>query len=701
MIFSEQPRQESNASAGLEAAAVGTVTDVVDPAGAGNGAGNGYSAYAPPMANAEAAPSESLDGWVFADRESVLNSSAAQVVTVGGQPEDMGSVDAALAQMLRVEAALAHPGVPAKVCKLDAVLSVIAPAAEATARAPLRLVAVLDKSGSMNGEKMRLVIETVKFMLQHLTERDALGLVAFDTSVQVLAPLTFCNAEGRSRLEAVISGVKAGSQTNLSGGLLRGLELHGDNVREPGSPFATKHQVTFGNRHELLSDEDPAIREDHSVPAGVKSNHKWTMELRTENSEDAALIEKVVYTLHSSFRNPIVEVFEAPYRLTRVGWGIFDVQAVVHFKDGRVSETLKHTLCFNEANSFRTKHLSVPVPPPALPVLAELEDDQAIVRSTFLFTDGVANVGIKDSSSLCKAVNAACAELGNKQCTISTFGFGSDHSEELLKNIAQTGKGVYCFVENADCIGEAFGEALGGLLSVTHQNVRLCLELAPGVRLGKARTKYTVEGPVLSENGWQCVNVELGDLFAEERRDILVELALPGVEVESLQQLGRFRVRGFSVLATCSETTNYVELAVERQLAIDSVEGRAHPQVERHRNRYIASESLEASRAAAKRMDLEGARSILKGAMSSLNASSAYENGCPLTKGLVDDLNDCFADLRSQEAYRSMGSKKMASMGRAHEMQRTCGGTSTAHYCNSSGLTMKSIGMQISSRSGP
>lgn len=58
-------------------------------------------------------------------------------------------------------------------------LSVVAPTVDSSARAPLRLAAVLDKSGSMGGEKLRLVRETILFMLRHLSERDALGIIEY------------------------------------------------------------------------------------------------------------------------------------------------------------------------------------------------------------------------------------------------------------------------------------------------------------------------------------------------------------------------------------------------------------------------------------------------------------------------------------------------------------------------------------------
>merc|ERR1739848_679475 len=130
--------------------------------GKGAGKGAGYSPGTVPLtAAADAPPSESLDDWIVADPDSVLSSSAAQLVGASASAEEMLGVDAALAKMLRVEAALAYPKLPTKTCKLDAVLSVLAPVAEGVARAPLRLVAVLDKSGSMQGEKLQLVIETV------------------------------------------------------------------------------------------------------------------------------------------------------------------------------------------------------------------------------------------------------------------------------------------------------------------------------------------------------------------------------------------------------------------------------------------------------------------------------------------------------------------------------------------------------------
>lgn len=56
-------------------------------------------------------------------------------------------------------------------------------------------------------------------------------------------------------------------------------------------------------------------------------------------------IEKVVYTLHETFPNPVrvVEDRSSKFRLETAGWGIFRIHAKVYLKDG-TREKLHHDL---------------------------------------------------------------------------------------------------------------------------------------------------------------------------------------------------------------------------------------------------------------------------------------------------------------------------------------------------------------------
>jgi hypothetical protein len=51
-------------------------------------------------------------------------------------------------------------------------------------RVPIRLSAVLDKSGSMSGSKLTLVKATTRFMVHQLQDSDCLGIVSYDSMVR-------------------------------------------------------------------------------------------------------------------------------------------------------------------------------------------------------------------------------------------------------------------------------------------------------------------------------------------------------------------------------------------------------------------------------------------------------------------------------------------------------------------------------------
>ena len=103
-----------------------------------------------------------------------------------------------------------------------AVASLQAPPAVDAARAPLELVAVLDRSGSMSGQKMMLMKQTLNLLVTRsgLQAQDKLGIVVFDHDVQIVLPLTSMDQAGRLKAKAAIDAVYVGGSTNLSGGLM-------------------------------------------------------------------------------------------------------------------------------------------------------------------------------------------------------------------------------------------------------------------------------------------------------------------------------------------------------------------------------------------------------------------------------------------------------------------------------------------------
>merc|ERR1719387_2775511 len=154
--------------------------------------------------------------------------------------------------------------------RVSAVLSVVAPPGED--RAPLSLSVVLDRSGSMRGEKLRLAIETMQFLLTQLQDQDSLGIVSYDTNVRVDAPLRRCDEHGKAVLRSALSRIRAGSMTNLSGGLLTGLDLH------PRGPVKVEPVFDIRQTHVNLAPEQAVPSE--AVP-GMMKTHKWSLEVHT------------------------------------------------------------------------------------------------------------------------------------------------------------------------------------------------------------------------------------------------------------------------------------------------------------------------------------------------------------------------------------------------------------------------------------
>jgi Ca-activated chloride channel family protein len=140
------------------------------------------------------------------------------------------------------------------------------PLASAQMRAPIRVACVLDRSGSMGGEKLNFAKKAVQKLVKHLDAQDTLHLVTYDHTVQVAFRNGDLSEAGKESLKAAIQAVRTGGTTNLFGGLEAAVQLLGGEAWSGQKEMASPEGDRDVRRIFLFS--------DGNVNAGMCDKHE-------------------------------------------------------------------------------------------------------------------------------------------------------------------------------------------------------------------------------------------------------------------------------------------------------------------------------------------------------------------------------------------------------------------------------------------
>lgn len=148
--------------------------------------------------------------------------------------------------------------------------------------------------------------------------------------------------------------------------------------------------------------------------------------------------------------------------------------------------------------------------------------------TVLVISDGHVNAGIRGVDEFASITAKAYGE----KIVTSTLGYGRGYDETLLAGIARSGSGNHVFADNPDAAGAAIAGEVDGLLNKVVQALSLTITFAPQVEFLRLYNDLPA-----TQIGDGQVMVELGDLYAEETRKVLVKFKVPAMAALGLAKI--------------------------------------------------------------------------------------------------------------------------------------------------------------------
>jgi len=301
------------------------------------------------------------------------------------------------------------------------------------------------------------------------------------------------------------------------------------------------------------------------------------------------------------------------------------------------------------------------------------------VSAILLLTDG------QDSSTRSR-IPELLQRAAQANCALYAFGFGRDHDAALLSEIAEQAQTPFTYVEDTEKVGEAFAGAVGGLSSVVAQKVQLTLK--SHVALKKVHTPFPLQRSSDAE-----VTVTIPDMFAGERRDILVELSVPAESADPDQKV---LLEAFARYTDLKRTALVCTLpaVMEAQLvAKPQPEAEPDEEVSAQRQRVEVTRTLNEAAEASDRGHFDGARRMLDAAEQRM---MACKKKSPVTEAMTREVQDARNRMLNRSVWEAGGRAEVRDATQMHSMQRCTNMMESSGSC----VQKSSKGMYCSARQG-
>ncbi|CAN8244350.1 unnamed protein product [Cochlearia groenlandica] len=263
-------------------------------------------------------------------------------------------------------------------------------------------------------------------------------------------------------------------------------------------------------------------------------------------------------------------------------------------------------------------------------------------------------------------------EINGNRIPVHAFGFGADHDASLMHSISENSGGTFSFIESETVIQDAFAQCIGGLLSVVVQELSVKIACVhPAIRIKSVKAgSYRFNSGADSRTG--CIGV--GDLYAEEERNFLVNLDIPVVAGSDgvLDYMSLLIIRCVYKDPVTKETVdlrNSGEVKILRPV-MSTERPVVSVEVDRQKIRLRAAEVISEARVLAERGQLTEAVSVLESCHKVLTESVSGRAEDTLCVSLCAELKETQERMASRQVYEASGRAYVLAGLSSHSWQR-------------------------------
>ncbi|RCS53010.1 VWA domain-containing protein [Bremerella cremea] len=206
------------------------------------------------------------------------------------------------------------------------------PPQEAMQEPPKKTVLfVVDRSGSMAGEKFVQARQAAKYVLNHLNEQDLFNIIAYDSDVESFQPeLQKANKKSVEEAIGFVDDLYAGGSTNIDGALSTAMKMVQDDDRPCYILFLSDGRPTHGETNEMKIVEHAKKQNAHharmiNVGVGYDVNSRLMDRLSSELKGQSQYVrpdedlEEHVARLYRKINAPLMTDVKIKFDLERGG----------------------------------------------------------------------------------------------------------------------------------------------------------------------------------------------------------------------------------------------------------------------------------------------------------------------------------------------------------------------------------------------